>query len=197
MFRRRDDDLDNFDGRGWDEEFTEGGSPARRILPLLIGLIVLAAVAAVGYFLLQRGAMFDTPQRAAAQWLDVFIAGDTERLLDLTCNDQLEVANARAGVMTAQALIEVVPIVELLDLTEILPVVPDISQLLEGVEFDLSNLSYSAPENPVGQTMLTVVGQLRVKPFGDAWFGVPVDERWRMVEEGGAWKWCGREPQSP
>lgn len=198
MFRRRDEEgWDSFENRTWDDELSDG-SPVRRLLPLLLGLIILAAIIAGAYFLVQRTAFFDSPQRAGAQWLEVFIEGDTQRLLDLTCADQIEVANARAGVKATQALIEIVPIIEMLDLASVLPGINlDINRWIEDVDFDLSNLNYNAPENPVGQAMLIINGQLRVRPIGDVWFGVPIAERWRMVEESNTWKWCGREPQTP
>lgn len=180
----------------WEIEEIDGGSPWRKILVVLLVVLVLAGAAAAAWFLL-RDRLFDSPERAAEEWTEVFIEGDTERLLDLTCNDQIWIANARAAADSVPALLEVVPIVDMLDLASMLPGV-NFDALLDDIEFDLSNLDYSAPEDATGRTIVAVTGQLRLKLFGDAWFGVPFDERWNMVEESGNWRWCGREtPPAP
>lgn len=191
---RRNDPSDDWlnEVTSWDDDFA-GSSRARPIAAVLVVLLLVVAVG-VGAWLLLRDRLFDSPEHAAREWTRAFIEGDTERLLDRTCNDQVWIANARAAAQTVPELLTVVPLFEILDLASVLPGVDlDLESMLDKINFDLSKLIYTVPNDAVGRTVLAVDGQLRINPIGDIWFGIPIEQRWITLEENGSWRWCGLE----
>jgi hypothetical protein len=179
MFRRKRDEeeFSDFSNMPWDADLSPRDSRGQKVLLWLVGLVVLGATAAGVYWLL-RGSLFDSPARAAEQWLNALVQGDADRMLDLTCGKYVQTAS----VVGLPELIGGGAVEEL-----------GVADWLRDIEFDLGNLNYDAADDPAG-TSVTVSGALRVRAFGDFWLPVPLNQRWRMVEEDNTWKWCGFAP---
>jgi len=175
---RHNDPFADLDNMSWDDDFASRDSRGRKALLALVGLIIIGAVA-LGAFYLLRGTLLDSPARAAEGWLKAVAKGDTDRALDLTCSEQLQIA----------------PVLSLTDMIGG-DAAKDLglSEWLKNIKVDLKSLKYAATDGSTGESQVTVKGVVRVKAFGDFWLPVPVNQRWRMVEEDNTWKWCGLAP---
>lgn len=186
MFRRKRDedgfgDFNNMpwdNSTSWDDDLMPRDSRGQKLLLLIVALVVLGGVIVGGYFVL-RGGLFDSPERAAKQWLTAVAKGDTGRVVDLTCSNYSQSA-------------------PLFGVTELMGggFLQDLGldDLLKNIEIDLKNLRYSTEDKSTDMAVVRASGLVRVKAIGNFWVPVPLNERWQMVKENKSWKWCGRTP---
>lgn len=195
--RKRDDPSSYNDWSNeimpWDAR-PSSGAGVRKLLVALVGLLLVAGVVAGAYFLL-ADKLFDSPERAARVWVQALMEGDMNRLNDRTCNDQSWIVNARTSSDSLAGMLAVEPMIESLGASDLLSGLnQSVSGFLDNIDYDLSELIFDAPKDASGRAVVNVSGKLRVKVIGNAWFSIPFNDRWVTIEEGGNWRWCGREP---
>lgn len=137
------------------------------------------------------GSVSSGPETTARVWLKAFIAGDSKRVSDLTCDTQLQVANLHAaGVLTGGALMAALETLGLVDNDSSFST----GAIGEKVKIDTSKLDFEQSEHS-GQddAIVHVRGHLRLR-VAQAYFTKAVDSRWTMVRAGHQWQWCGLRP---
>jgi hypothetical protein len=147
-----------------------------------VGLtLVVVAVAACG--------PPNDPQEVVRAWINAVATAEDEKVLDLTCNTELWVANAvNLGTLVAQ-------VVEILGPAEggiDWPGAGWIDHIVLGqvVKVDVSNLRYELASQQVNEAAVRIHGRLLARLRGRT-FAIHVDRTHRVVLEDGLWRWCG------
>lgn len=177
---RKNDPFADLDNMSWDADFASHDSRRQKIFLIVVGLVIIGAIMTGVYYLLS-GTLFDSPERAAERWLNALAKGDTDRMLELTCNDQLQTAS----ILSLPEMVGGDALQEL-----------GLSEWLKNIDFDMGNLRYTGSEVSAGESEVMVRGILRIRAINDFWLPIPLNQRWRMIEEDNAWKWCGYLPQA-
>jgi len=114
----------------------------------------------------------DSPEKAAQEWIQAFANLDGNKIADRTCAAQ-QTNVQQAGLWSS--------------------VFNLFGQRTIGqqAKTDVSGLKFTTVSSSGNTANVRVTGQIRVAVLALSQTQV-VDETWRMVQEGGKWKWCGQ-----
>jgi hypothetical protein len=120
--------------------------------------------------------------------------GHDEKVLDLTCDDELWVANALSlGTLAGEAL-RILGVPELGLAERLRGWVPN-NLLGQRLDVNVSGLRYELERQETDVAHVRVYGRIRARLHGHA-FAMAVDREHSMVREAGRWRWCGLDDAS-
>jgi len=136
----------------------------KRFAFVLLTFALLGALTACG--------LGDSPKKAAQEWIQAFANLDGNKIAERTCAAQQ--ANVQQAGMWAS-------------------VFGLFGQQTIGqqAKTDVSGLKFTTVSSSGNTANVRVTGQIRVAVMALSQTQ-DVDETWRMVQEGGKWKWCGQ-----
>jgi hypothetical protein len=144
----------------------------RWILFGMVGVVVLAVIAAVALSLGDSASASskDTPERAAAQWVDALFDADQSRIRTLTCAEHQD---------------------SLQDATEFLAGVGEMGQTLRSVGISVrpSDMTYQVVERSEGSAVVQAKGKIKFKILLKS-TTEDLDVRLTFVREQNRWKYC-------
>jgi hypothetical protein len=144
----------------------------RWILFGMVGLVVLAVVAAVAFSLNDSASASskDSPERTAAQWVDALFDADQGRIRALTCAEHQD---------------------SLQDATEFLAGVGELGQTLRGMGISIrpTDMTYEVLERSGTSAVVQARGKIKFKILLKS-TTEDLDVRLTFVREQNRWKYC-------
>jgi hypothetical protein len=143
----------------------------RSRLMILLGVACLALVVVLAVFLLRRdsGAQ-DSPELAAAAWVNAAFAGDTNQLRRLTCAEQHETLEQAASLLAGAGRLT-----------------RDLGGM--GLKVSADDLSFQTTEHSDSSAVVRVNGKVKVRLLV-ASHSEDLSVSLHMVRERNRWKYC-------